>query len=461
MIYSNPQSLLKFDNYYNFFSLRPYAANTSKGFSLKINSLYSYSSSPNLDNVGNLFSLNGHNYFTSFKIEYFGKNIVLLIEPYSLKKENKDNRIFSRGGRYTYTNEVSNVNSSPYIDEGIRESLFFLHHNFIGIGISNLNQWIGPGIHNSLTMSSNSKGFKHLFIGTLNEKYIRKNISFEARYTFAKLNDRAGGVYLTNLVATLSLYSDIKYKFGIVRDFLSGGKRSSTGKRITEKDAMGLVFGPLFSDSKKSLDYTTDWGFEPWDQVITGFIEIYPDKNTTFYLEAGTGDHRKNFTDLLAHWDHNLAYTIGFRRFYEYSNSQKKNYFVGIEYTNLNGNSNTRKFRASGPWFDNWWYDYNSFEGRRWAAHSGSDSDDIRSFFGLKVRDFYLITSFGKERKGLYLEEKPELKDEISLTIEKEISRGLSLISYFEKEEITNYCFKENETKSDFCVSISLEYFFR
>ena len=142
-------------------------------------------------------------------------------------------------------------------------------------------------------MSSNANGFKHLLIGTLNEKYIRKNISIETRYTFAKLNDRAGGVYLTNLVATLSLYSDIKYKFGIVRDFLSGGKRSSSGKKITEKDAMGLVFGPLFSDSKKSLDYTTNWGFEPWDQVITGFIEIYPDKNTTFYLEAGTGDHRK------------------------------------------------------------------------------------------------------------------------------------------------------------------------
>ena len=124
LIYSNPQSLLKVDNYYNFFSLRPYAANTSKGFSLKINSLYSYSSSPNLDNVGNLFSLNGHNYFTSFKIEYVGKNIVLLIEPYSLKKENKDNRVFSRGGRYTYTNEVSNIDSSPYIDKGIRESLF-------------------------------------------------------------------------------------------------------------------------------------------------------------------------------------------------------------------------------------------------------------------------------------------------------------------------------------------------
>ena len=124
MIYSNPQSLLKVDNYYNFFSLRPYAANTSKGFSFKINSLYSYSSSPNLDNVGNLFSLNGHNYFTSFKIEYVGKNIVLLIEPYSLKKENQDNRICARGGRYTYTNEVSNIDSSPFIDKGIRESYF-------------------------------------------------------------------------------------------------------------------------------------------------------------------------------------------------------------------------------------------------------------------------------------------------------------------------------------------------
>ena len=461
IIYSYPHKVLLNDDLSKSSSLRPYVQNAKKGFSVNYNSQYSYSSSPNLDNYGNKFSLNGNNSFASLRIEYVGKNLLFLLEPYSLTKDNRSNKIFFRGGRYTFTNEVSNLQSKPYSDLGIRESMFFLHHNFFGIGISNLNQWIGPGIHNSLTMSSNTKGFNHLFIGSLKEKSITKSISYESRYTFSKISDREGGVFLTNLVLAFSLNSDIRYKFGIVRDFLSGGKKSANGKSISQEDAMQLVFGPLFSDSKRSLDYTTNWGFEPWDQVLTGFFEFYPNKNTSFYIELGTGDHRKNFSDLLAHWDHNLAYIIGFRSNPLINTAIQKKLLIGLEYTSLTGSSNTRKFRASGPWFDNWWYDYNSYEGRRWSAHSGSDSDDLSFHLGIKNPNNSIIVFIAQERKGLILEEYPELKKEYSIQLSKKINNSINLFTYIEREDHINYCFINGEYKSDYCISMSFEYSIR
>ena len=458
IIFSSPHKFLLNDDLVKASLLRPYVQNPKKGFSIFFNSQYSYSSSPNLDNYGNKFSLNGNNSFASLRLEYFGKNFLFLLEPYSLNKDNRDNKSFARGGRYTFTNEASNFIEKPYSDSGIRESMFFLHHNFFGVGISNLNLWIGPGIHNSLTMSNNTRGFNHVFFGSLKEKKITEFMTYQSRYTFAKLSDRANGVYLTNLVLAFSINTDIKYKFGIVRDFLSGGKKSSDGKSISSEDAMRLVFGPLFSDSKKTLDYTTNWGFEPWDQVLTGFVEIFPNKNTSFYLELGTGDHRKNLSDLLAHWDHNLAYIIGFRSNISINNFDKKKLLFGMEYTSLTGNSTTRKFRASGPWFDNWWYDYNSYETRRWSAHSGSDSDDLSLYFGFKNPNNSITFFIAQERKGLILEEYPELKNEFSVRFSNRFNNRVTLFAFIEREDHINYCFKSGEYKSDYCISMSFEY---
>jgi hypothetical protein len=287
------------------------------------------STSPNFDNVGNLYFLRGNFFFSSFKIEYISKHIILLSEPYIMNKENDKMPMYSRGGRYVYTNELSNQINSPHYTQGLRESLFFIHYNFVGFGISNMNQWLGPGIHNTLTMTNNSKGFPHIFLATLNNKRINDFLSFNVRYTFSKLNNREGGVFFTSLAGLIQIDSDVIYRFGLIRDFLSGGRLSNNGEKILDQDAMQLVFGPLFSDSKKQIKYTTNWGFEPWDQQLAGFFEIIPDDETRFYIEIGTGDHRKNLTDLKANWDHNLAYVLGFKKQLQLS-FKYRDLFVGV-----------------------------------------------------------------------------------------------------------------------------------
>ena len=148
---------------------------------------------------------------------------------------------------------MRNISKRPFHETGLRESLLFLHVNFMGFGISNMNQWLGPGVHNTLTMTNNTKGFPHLFVGTLKNKRLNEILSFNTRYTFSKINNRARGVYFTSFSSLFQFDLDITYRFGFIRDFLSGGRSSNSGETILQEDAMMLVFGPLFSDSKKEL----------------------------------------------------------------------------------------------------------------------------------------------------------------------------------------------------------------
>ena len=277
---------------------------------------------------------------------------------------------------------------------------------------------------------------------------------------FSKMNNRGGGVYFTSLSVSIQFDKDIIYRFGFIRDFLSGGIVSNNGEKIKQKDAMELVFGPLFSDSKKQVKYTSNWGFEPWDQQLAVFFEIIPDKKTRFYVELGTGDHRKNLMDLKAHWDHNIAYVIGFKKYLKLPFYKSNTYLIGLEYATLTGNSNTRKLRGSGPWYDNWWYDYSSFDGRRWAAHTGSDSDDLIFYIGRKKNDTSLTIFYSQERKGLFLEQYPEIKKELLLRYTKLYYSNFKIVAYLEREVHHNYYFIQHKYKTDSAFRLELEYFF-
>ena len=58
-------------------------------------------------------------------------------------------------------------------DNSITESTFSVHYKNLGFGISNESMWFGPGFHSSISMSNNSEGLLHKFIGTLKEKELK------------------------------------------------------------------------------------------------------------------------------------------------------------------------------------------------------------------------------------------------------------------------------------------------
>jgi len=70
---------------------------------------------------------------------------------------------------YTYLNKIDNperYGNGPYKKLGWGESHIALTIKGISLNLSNENLWWGPGIQNSLIMSNNAPGFKHLSVNT-------------------------------------------------------------------------------------------------------------------------------------------------------------------------------------------------------------------------------------------------------------------------------------------------------
>ena len=124
-------------------------------------------------------------------------------------------------------------------------------------------------------------------------------------------------------------------------------------------------------------------------------------------------------------------------------------FFISIFFLILGiKNSNLFSIRANGhgEWYDRSFYDYGTYSDRRWAAHSGSDSDDLFIYFGYLSKLNKFILSLNHERHGILKSiEKtnenimyvPETKIEIRLDYRKKIS-SCEVFIYYEYELVDN-----------------------
>lgn len=402
---------------------------------------------PNLENMGNRWLGKGAGNFTSFNLSYLDKFIVLSIEPYFYLDQNQYVKNINRNHPYRDDPDVFNVLNDnryfieqPYVSYGFRESVLFFHYKEIGFGISNANMWWGPGIHTSLTMTNNTTGFPHLMIGTLNEKRYH-NIGINVRYIFTELDKVPGNPYYTALVWTARSYTRPIIELGFSRNYLSGGL--PTDRPFTGWDAALLPFETLFIDTKIKNSEDEFGPHDFWDQTMAGFITLdFPNSGLMLFLELGTDDHRQNWMDLRSQPEHNSASIIGLRK-YGFFNNQ----FLlgGFEYANIK-RSFTYIFRGGGHWWWKHFYNYSTYEGRRWAAHSGSDSDDFYLFFGYNDNNWTFIPGFNYERHGIISGNPPEVKIEFRLDI-RFIYKKYRINIYFEKELINNSEFVPNEVR--------------
>ena len=411
---------------------------------------YFNSNSPNYENMGNKFIGKGIGAFTSINLSYVSKNISFSFEPYYFVSQNKEVNGISREGIFSKLNDVRDNFDSPYRNLGLRETQLYIHHNNIGIGYSNANMWWGPGLHNSLTMTNNSSGFPHLLIGTLSEKK-RGNFGYNIRYIFSKLDKTIGNPYFTALVWNLTIYTKPIITFGLIRSFLSGGL--PTDRPFTEMDAALIVFDELLIDTK-IRKYPDDWPeHDPWDQVMSGFISVYfPGSKLKLYSELGTNDHRQNLSDLRTYPDHAAASIFGLRK---YGLFNDESFLFGIEYTNLIL-AKTWKFRPTPNWYNRDFYDYSSYDNRRWAAHSGSDSDDLYVFFGYHKDRLTILPAFNYERHGVLYSRPPEVKIEIRLDIRYKLNDYMFNI-YFEREWLEHAGFISDEWRNGNVIWLGIE----
>tara|TARA_B100000965_G_scaffold361113_1_gene342287 strand:- start:3569 stop:5077 length:1509 start_codon:yes stop_codon:yes gene_type:complete len=411
---------------------------------------YFNSNAPNFENMGNRFIGKGLGLFKSINLSYIGKNIIFSVEPYYFHSQNKEINEISREGIFSRLNDVRYNSNSPYQILGLRETQLYIHINNLGIGYSNANMWWGPGIHNSLTMTNNASGFPHILIGTLNEK-TKGIIGYNIRYIFSKLDKTIGNPYFTALVWNVTFYTKPIITIGLIRSYLSGGL--PTDRPFNQMDAALIVFEQLLIDTK-IREYPDDWReHDPWDQVMSGFFSIYfPDSKLKLYCELGTNDHRQNLSDLRAYPDHAAASIFGFRKYGLFNN---ESLLFGVEYTNLIL-AKTWKFRPTPNWYNRDFYDYSSYDSRRWSAHSGSDSDDLYFYFGYNDDKISIIPAFNYERHGVLYSRPPEVKMEIRLDIRYKWNDYKFKI-YFEREWLEHAGFIPNKWRNGNVIWFGIE----
>ena len=121
--------------------------------------------------------------------------------------------------------------------------------------------------------------------------------------------------------------------------------------------------------------------------------------------------------------------------------------FIGFELMSNKTTANTLnpKFYR-GNWnapnfYDRQIYLHSSYEGRRWGAHSGSDSDDKIIMLGFIKDDYSIISSYNIERHGVVSQNYPEKKHEFILRYTKQ-KKNIVYMLYLENEKIYNYNFE-------------------
>ena len=141
--------------------------------------------------------------------------------------------------------------------------------------------------------------------------------------------------YTSGLRSSLTYHSDPSISIGFNRTYLSAemiGKDELVNSNLKwgKLDAARLVFEPLFGSVKRTtLCFRRTPGFDPWDEVLSGFINLKFSNDLIIYAEIASDDNRGNFTDLRAHWDHTLGYMLGFKKLFKI---QDLNFIIGTEY---------------------------------------------------------------------------------------------------------------------------------
>ncbi len=386
--------------------------------------LFFNDNAPNLENTSDRWIGKGISFFQGLRFAYTNKFLSFSLEPYYFTNQNKDYADSWQNYFYTFLDSVkkperfdqpwreekfSKLNDNrphgdePYRKTGIREAQVYLHYNGLGIGYSNANMWWGSGYHSSLNMTNNTTGFPHLMIGTIQEQRI-KDIGINFRYIFAdSLKHNAAKPFFTAITSSITYYSEPIITLGFSRSYLTGGNRVS--EDITRKEAMLIPFEPLYLEDKVDSTGNPLSAVDIWDQTLVGYITAtFPKVGLVIFVEYGRNDSSWDKDDFTRQPDHSAASVIGLRKYGFFGNP---NLVGGIEYANL---IKTKYWndRMSADWYDRWNFDYWSYDGRHWGAHSGPDSDDFSLYFGYMSDKLTIIPSFNYERHGIIDNKIPE-----------------------------------------------------
>lgn len=236
----------------------------------------------------------------------------------------------------------------------------------VSAGFSNENLWWGPGMRNSLLMSNNAPGFRHLTLNTT--KPIKTYIgSFEAQVIGGRLEQ--SGVSLKNdLTVPQAIRNELvdkgydwRYISGIVLTYqpkwVPGLFLGFDRTFIVNRSKMGRKFGdyfPIFSKVDKVGFVTPEGTYSEdaaeRDQYISFFTKyVFTESKAEVYFQYGRNDHSYDLRDLAVEPEHTRAYILGVRKLVPLK-KQDEYIQIGVELTQLE-RTTTGQLRDYPTWY--------------------------------------------------------------------------------------------------------------
>jgi hypothetical protein len=274
-----------------------------------------------------------------------------------------DSELASYFGNYNLIDAPESFGNSSYQKLFWGQSSIRLTFGPVSFGLSNENLWWGPGMRNSLMMSNNASGFKHLTLNTV--KPVKTPIgSFEGQIIGGRLEE-SGFAPLTRQTNSLgiNLYnkprSDWRYLAGLninyqpkwipglflgfTRTFMSYGD-----------DLSGLAdYIPFFIPFQKTKigNGAGDDG-SARDQRTSLYARwLFQKAHAEIYFEYGLNDNSYNFRDFIGSPDHSRAYLFGFRKLIPLKNKTDEFIQVNAEITQLSQSVDGLLLRNAGSFY--------------------------------------------------------------------------------------------------------------
>jgi len=269
-------------------------------------------------------------------------------------------------------NSVKNVIDLPdrFGDEPYRKAFWGqssvrLTYKSLSLGISNENLWWGPGMKNTLLMTNNAPGFKHITFNTV--KPVSTPIGkFEWQILGGRLeNSGYPGVDSVSLamhglkpnkkknewryINAMTVSYEPKWLPGLS----VGGVRSFTlysGAMSSNYRTFIPLFEPLFKIKAGGEVADT----VPSDQIASVFARwVMPESHSEVYLEYGRADHNWDFTDFVLEPGHYRAYILGLRKMVPLQKRKNEYIDIHLELTELGRNlvSSLRKGNTPAVWY--------------------------------------------------------------------------------------------------------------
>ena len=384
------------------------------------NNIYTNSNLPNIENQNGDYYPKGYGLSQSLLFYFNNKLLSIIFEPKTTFKREFSVSAPEKQNVFSVLNDVPLI--KKFNNQKIKNLNLNFHYQGVSLGFGNINKWWGPGIHNSLIMSNNAEGYYRYYINyeTSNKEFNVNDFSIEHSISNPIMSFNGSKFFIT------STFSKLKYN----RFTLGGGHLVLTGGyndlKWNQNDALFVTF------TKDKERY--------WDSITQYYISYNNEySGLQFFAEYAYPNRSFSNREPSIFNSHAIASNLGLRKKGAF-NLQKL--VFGVEYTRL-VQGTYYNILPTPNWYDNIKFNYYSYNYRFWAAHSGSDSDDMLMYLGYLDDKKSFVYGINYERHGVNFHFPPEVKFENRFSATY-IHKNFYFNLIYESEFFEHYGFVDN-----------------